>query len=199
MKLKTAVEGLIFFILIFGAFWIVKLSLKDDELPKRVQTLESMKKNGLSFSFQNLKGKVFNFNDFRGKIVLVNLWAHWCAPCVEELPSLINLAQGFPEKLIVIALTSESKEDTAGFISSFKNPGGNFIFAFSDQNIFSPLALPESYIFNADGKLALKVIGPRMWDSLDWRLKINQIFDQREVNQNHAVLRKKLGVKRLRL
>ena len=181
LKLKTAVEILIFLILLFSAFWAVKLSLKDSDLPKRVQKIEDMKQNSLSFSFQNLEKKTFNFNDFKGKVVLVNLWAHWCAPCVEELPSLINLAQFFPDKLIVIALTNESRKQTAGFISDFKKPGKNFIFAFSDKNIFSPTALPESYIFNTEGKLALKIIGPRMWDSLDWRFKINQIFSSPSV------------------
>jgi thiol-disulfide isomerase/thioredoxin len=56
----------------------------------------------------DLQGKVWRLADLRGKAVLINFWASWCAPCQAEMPSLQSLAQFYgPEKLVVLAVNFE--------------------------------------------------------------------------------------------
>ena len=161
-------------VLIAGAVW---LSMEREGDSPRAEKIERMKKGKFSISFKTLKGRAYELEDFRGKVVLVNLWATWCAPCVEELPSLFDLAGRFPDQFVVIALTDEKPHKVSGFLSAFKKPGENFIVGLTSQirDVFSPSALPESYIFDKEGRLFLKVIGPRHWNNLEWQNKIKKL------------------------
>lgn len=178
-KLKLSIDVsaiLILFILIIVAVW---LSVKTETVPERVKKIEKMKKGDFEISFTDLENNQYHLSDFQNSVVLINIWAPWCAPCIEELPSLLKLAQHFPSQLVIIALTDEPQNSVKRFFSSFEKPGKNFIVALSNEikNIFSPSALPESYIFK-NGKMSLKIIGPRNWDSLEWKNKINQLYNK---------------------
>lgn len=162
-------------ILLVGA--VIWFSLKREELPERLQNIEHMQTGGLNFYFRGLNQKDYYLDDFQGKVVLVNIWATWCLPCVEELPSLIKLAQSFPDKLVIIAVTQEDMSVVQNFIKQFGKPGKNFIVGISHEvfKVFAPKALPESYLLDREGKLSEKILGPRIWDSFEWQSKIKQI------------------------
>ena len=155
---------------------VIWFSLDKEDLPERLQQIDEMRKGDLDFSFRGFDQKDYHLAHFRGKIVLINIWATWCLPCVEELPSLMKLAQLFPEKLIVIAVTEEESSVVQAFTKQFGKTGQNFIFGISGEvmKIFSPRALPESYLLDREGKLLEKILGPRVWDSFEWRNKIKK-------------------------
>ncbi len=60
--------------------------------------------------FQNGRGETINFDKFRGKIVLLNIWATWCGPCIRELPALDRLQQRFASSDFVILPISTDRE-----------------------------------------------------------------------------------------
>ena len=164
-----------FLILLVGS--VIWFSLRKEELPERLKNIDHMQKGEWDFSFRDLNQKNYHLVEFQGKVVLINIWATWCLPCVEELPSLIKLAQSFPNKLIVIAVTQEDMSVVQDFIKQFGKTGKNFIVGISNEafEVFSPQALPESYLIDKEGKLLEKILGPRMWDSFEWQSKIDQI------------------------
>ncbi len=166
-----------FSVLIFLVSSAIWLSLKKEELPERLQNIDHMQKGEWDFSFQGLNQKEYRLVGFQGKVVLINVWATWCLPCVEELPSLMKLAQLFPDKLIVVAVTEENSSVVQDFMKQFAKPGKNFIVGVSDEvvQIFAPQALPESYLLDKEGKLLEKILGPRIWDSFEWQSKIEQM------------------------
>ena len=179
MNLKTKIfvdllASVLLLVLVVLAVW---LSIKKETLPQRVQQIKKMEKGHFSFSFYDMKGEERNLKDFKDRVVLVNLWATWCPPCIEELPSLLKLAQMFPDELIILAMTDEPLDIVEKFLSSFDSPGKNFIVALNAdiKKLFYPDALPESYLFNKDLKMVLKIIGPRIWDGLDWQNKIKEL------------------------
>lgn len=57
-----------------------------------------------NFSFKDIHGKTHQFNDYKGKWVIVNYWATYCAPCVAELPALNTIAKRFKDKAVVLGL-----------------------------------------------------------------------------------------------
>ena len=67
------------------------------------------------FQFKDSTGRTLDLNDFKGKFVLLNLWATWCGPCVEEMPSLDALQRDFsPQKLVVVAITEDHERSERG-------------------------------------------------------------------------------------
>jgi thiol-disulfide isomerase/thioredoxin len=53
-------------------------------------------------TFVDAAGKTHSFADYAGKVVVYNIWAEWCGPCVEEMPSLVNLQKAFAGKDVVV-------------------------------------------------------------------------------------------------
>jgi len=161
--------------LLVGA--VIWFSLKKEDLPERLQNINYMQKGEWDFYFRGLNQKDHYLADFRGKVVLINIWATWCLPCVEELPSLMKLAELFPDKLTIIAVTEEDVLVVQDFMEQFSKPGKNFIPGISHEvfKVFAPKALPESYLLDQEGKLLEKILGPRAWDNPEWRNKIDQL------------------------
>ena len=103
----------------------------------------------------------------RGKPVLLNLWATWCAPCVEELPTLNRLATDVGAGGHVIALSQDIGDDPAPMRAFLKQRGWEQIAAWHDPDNAVGLhyggSLPTTILFDAQGKEVARVIG-----ALDW-------------------------------
>jgi peroxiredoxin len=119
------------------------------------------------FSLPMPGGGTFKLSDHRGKVVMVNFWATWCPPCLEEMPAMERLYQqqktaGFT--LVAVSVDTDSKPVTP-FVAKHKL---TFPIALDTKmdlaNSYSVRALPSSFIVARDGNLAALAIGPRHWD-----------------------------------
>src|SRR5713226_957436 len=120
-------------------------------------------------SFTDADGKPVSFADFRGKPMVVNLWATWCKPCLKEMPSLDRLQAEFADKLAVAAVS----EDRGG-----AQRVGPFVAAMGLQKLkiyldpqsdlghaFNVRGLPTSIVIDASGRVVGRVEGAAEWDS----------------------------------
>lgn len=103
---------------------------------------------------------------FRGKPLLVNLWATWCGPCVRELPTLDALAAARPD-LQVVAVSEDSRTDAiAPFLA--KHPAAHLTVLSDAKNVllqrFGADNLPETILFDAHGREVWRLPG-----DLDWQ------------------------------
>lgn len=110
-----------------------------------------------NFVLEDTTGKRLALNDYRGKWVLVNYWATWCPPCLEEIPDLVNLYDQRKDKdLVVIGVAFEykSRQEVADYVDdmlmSYPIVLGNPQVA---QQIGSAEVLPTTYIYDPQGKL----------------------------------------------
>ena len=130
-------------------------------------------------AFKDAAGKDVRLADFRGKVVVVNLWATWCGPCRKEMPTLAALAaleNGHAVKVLPVSVDSASKTDAAkAFIAAnapldfHQDTGPNLPFA------LKPVAagFPTTIIFDKTGRERTRMAG-----ELDWSgAKVRRVID----------------------
>lgn len=122
--------------------------------------------DGVSMKFK-VQSDVLSTNDetLKGKYVLFNFWATWCAPCIKEMPILTKVQTNNKDKLQIVGVLMEKNKDAkelADFMEKFKmnfpvtqgEENYRMAKAFDDVKMF-----PESFLFGPDGKFIKKFIG----------------------------------------
>ena len=114
----------------------------------------------------DLAGTPRTLDDFRGKVVVVNFWATWCEPCLEEMPSMQKLQERFAGRVAVVAVNyGESAPKVSAFL---KRLPVNFT-VLLDPSGDTPRAwrvrlLPASYVVAPDGQVRYSVLGEIDWN-----------------------------------
>jgi thiol-disulfide isomerase/thioredoxin len=135
-------------------------------------------------SFQTRDGKAVTLADFKGQVVLVNFWATWCAPCVEEMPTLDALQQAMGGKAFQVLAVSEDRgglNTVEPFLRQKLNLQALDIYLDSDGALaqdFGLRGMPTTYLLNADGKVVGKLEGPADWNSDAARALVQHYIDR---------------------
>lgn len=103
--------------------------------------------------------------DYRGKIVILNLWATWCPPCIEEIPDLDLLQERMGDKVTILAV---SYDDTESAYKQFVREHRMGFITVHDRDrklkdLYQPTGPPETYVIDRSGKILRKFIGPQRW------------------------------------
>jgi thiol-disulfide isomerase/thioredoxin len=115
-------------------------------------------------------GKDRTLADFKGKVVVLNLWATWCTPCVAEMPTLERLQQKMGENDVVVIALSIDRGGVDTVREFFERVGVKALPVFVDptmraQSTLSAFGLPTTIIIDRDGKERGRLLGPAEWDS----------------------------------
>lgn len=118
------------------------------------------------FAVEDRAGQVHRLSDFRGKVVLINFWATWCPPCIEEMPSMESLRKEIDEaQLKIMALSvDDSWEPIDTFLEKY--PYGFGIYADFREKIaklYGTHMVPETYVVDKQGVILCKMTGDRDW------------------------------------
>jgi peroxiredoxin len=131
------------------------------------------------FSF-TLEGKPARLADLRGKVVVLNFWATWCPPCVEEMPSLNRLhAQIAVQGGLVLGISvDDSPEAYERFLQQHNITFPNYRDPAKRINAtYGTFMYPETYIIARDGRIARKIIGPQNWQSSDLLAYLKRLLE----------------------
>ncbi len=119
------------------------------------------------FSFQ-LDGKPAHLSDLRGKVVVLNFWATWCPPCVEEAPSLNQLQQAISSRGGVV-LGISVDEDASAYVQFLRTYRINFpTDRDPDRKVageYGSSMYPETYVIDREGNINRKLVGAQNWTS----------------------------------
>ena len=128
---------------------------KATTLPQKVEQVRSLP----YLSMMDLTGNKINLASFRGKKVLVNLWATWCPPCRREIPSIERLYKESDKEKAVFVLLSldENFKAAKEFATSNKLHVPVFYPAEQLPDLFDVDAIPATYIFNEKGELMKEI------------------------------------------
>ena len=121
-------------------------------------------------SFLDGAGKSVSLKDWRGKVVLLNLWATWCAPCREEMPALDRLEKAIgSDKFEVVALAVDKSglEGARKFLDDIKIEN---LKVFADPTAHAGaelkvIGMPTTILIDGQGREIGRLIGPAAWDS----------------------------------
>lgn len=120
-------------------------------------------------AFENPDGESTTLADFRGKPVLVNLWATWCAPCIAEMPTLDRLAARESDRIQVLTISQDSdgRDKIEAF---FAKRGYRHLETWLDPNMALMIelkanTLPTTILYDSDGRELWRVIGMEDWES----------------------------------
>jgi cytochrome c biogenesis protein CcmG/thiol:disulfide interchange protein DsbE len=121
-----------------------------------------------NFSITADGGKTITAREYGGKLLLLNFWATWCPPCVEEVPGLNELARQLGPKGLVILGVSQDKDENAykQFLARYqvafltaRQPSEDI------QLSYGTIQIPESYLIDQNGKVVEKFISSQPWAS----------------------------------
>jgi thiol-disulfide isomerase/thioredoxin len=115
-----------------------------------------------AFQAVDIDGRDISFATWQGKVVVLNVWATWCAPCRREIPMLAGLQETYRDRLLVIGLLQD--EVTTAFAREFaKTSRLNYPIVrttFEIESRFPPvLMLPSTYVIDAAGRLVAMYVG----------------------------------------
>lgn len=153
---------------IFAVCFLFCLGCK--ETPKEVVQKETVVVTAATESqskstFEDLEGNPVELSDYKGKKVLLNFWATWCRPCIEEMPALLKAEAVLENDNYVFLLASDQSIDK---IKAFKEKKGfefNYIKFNGAMSDFEISALPATFIYSEEGKQVNRVDGATEWDS----------------------------------
>jgi thiol-disulfide isomerase/thioredoxin len=138
-------------------------------------------------AFQDQAGAEHHLSDFHGKVTLVNYWATWCTPCVEEMPTLGGLARHFAGRVNVIPISIDTDTSKAkaqdelrrlggGALPFYIEPTSSIIFDIQAQG--APQGMPTSILYDSNGRELLRVTGRGDWVSPEAVAMIDQALKQ---------------------
>ena len=122
-----------------------------------------------TISLTDSDGHSLELSDLRGKLVIVNLWATWCEPCLREMPSLERLQSRLGERIAVLAVSEDrgGNKSVEPFIAKL---GLKSVKIYIDPksevgHAFGARGLPTSFLIDREGKVLGRVEGAAEWDS----------------------------------
>lgn len=123
-----------------------------------------------AFELRDAKGKLHRLNDWKGEVVLVHFWASWCAPCLSEIPKIIELARRLEKmKVKVVAVSLDDQWVEAEKILKSSELPPQLISLLDESKTlpdeFGTYQYPETYLLNKEHKVVFKWVGPQDWTS----------------------------------
>jgi len=119
---------------------------------------------------------------YRGKKLIVNLWATWCGPCITEMPSLVKLAADLKDKDVVIVAISEDRGGKFVVDPFVKEHNITGLPIYLDKTMSTMKAmkqttiLPMTLLIDAEGNEIGRVVGDRDWDSAESKAELAKLF-----------------------
>lgn len=133
------------------------------------------KATATDFTVQLMSGRSFQLSEQKGNVVLMNIWATWCAPCADEMPDFVDLYEKYKDEGLVIlgvSIDEQGKSVVKPFMEKFNVTYPMFIDDGTIMDKYGPtMGIPTSYIIDKQGDLRYFSVGALTKKELEPRLK----------------------------
>lgn len=175
----------LFSIALVAVWWLLKIKFEANTTPESISYVARFEKEGVpAITAPDLDGHAFDLASVKAPVVIVNFWASWCGPCVEEFPSMLKLVDSMKGKVAIVAVSMDDDEkDLRAFTKLFKVPKPGFEVLWDREKkvmgVYGVGKLPESYIVGPDRKLIRKVLGIENWATPNAVAYFNSLAEKR--------------------
>ena len=151
----------------------IQTTLLDQEIPEVGHTAPD-------FTLRNLQGNLEGLVDHKDKVIILNFWATWCAPCLEEMPAFEKLYRRYRSQRVTVLAVSLDKGDISkvkGFVDT-----NNLTFPVlidSDgvaEKLYPSFTIPFTYVIDKEGRVAARVDGAKNWASNETFAALNVLI-----------------------
>ena len=162
LKIPKDIKFLIFFYLFFNVFLSISQT-NEDVPPNNIVQYESPRPIS-SLIFEDFLGNEVNLNNYHGKLIIINFWATWCAPCREEMPSLDALYQDNNFKNLIAFAVNMEQPNTIKTKKFFTDLNIKKLEIFFDSNLnfvkkFKLRGVPTTILINKKGEEFARIVG----------------------------------------
>jgi thiol-disulfide isomerase/thioredoxin len=181
-------KGLIAALVLAALMWTGWAYYKDflqqgQKPPDSTLKLNDLNESLPDFELVDLKGESVSLAKFKDHVIILNFWASWCDPCVEEFPSLLSLLDEFKGKVKLLAISADTElDDMNNFLKAFKANSPHLVVMWDkNQEVakkFGTSVLPESYILGYNNKFYKKVAGVEDWSKPYVREYFKSLVDE---------------------
>jgi cytochrome c biogenesis protein CcmG, thiol:disulfide interchange protein DsbE len=137
-----------------------------------------------AYEVYSLIGDTLHIADYKGSVVVLNVWATWCAPCVREMPALERLHQKLgPRGLEIIAVSVDTTPDADVAVRNFRDRFGLTFPLLRDptgdiQTAYAVSGLPTTFIIDRRGRIQQKLLGAREWDGEEMVAQLEKLLEK---------------------
>ena len=137
------------------------------------------------FSLTDMDGEQHTLDDYRGKVIMLNLWATWCPPCLREIPSMESIFQDLKDKgFVVLAVNQfETPDHVFAYMGQLSvYPTFPVLFDRDSQvsELYGVKGLPTTLLINKQGQVAYRALGGRDFDHPRVRAIVNQLLTEND-------------------
>jgi peroxiredoxin len=167
---------------VFVARGIEDLGHSDVRLAEKLLDVRAVNRAPPPFELESMDGRRVRLADFEDRTVVINFWATWCPPCIEEFPSLRTMVEQFrdrPDFVFLAISTDETWEPVRRFFADappdfpvLLDPGGELARAYGTTKF------PETYVVQR-GQTVGHIVGPRTWDHWYARVYVDRWLQAR--------------------
>ncbi len=149
------------------AFELAQLAAIDDE-------------SGIDEPTRSEQAALVELSSFSDRVVVLNFWATWCEPCEREMPAMERLYQALPREdfeLVAVAI-DDKEEDVRAFQERYRLSFP--ILLDLNQAVYAgyqTMGVPESLLIDRDGRIVERYVGPREWDAIEYKSRIQELID----------------------
>lgn len=135
--------------------------------PTHITKENQIQIKNLDWPLINTKGESINLNDYKGKVLFINLWATWCPPCVGEMPEIQDLHQHFANEDQIEFLMISNEEFSK--INPFMEQRDYSFPVYSSQSKappeFNSTSIPTTFLVSKTGEIVIRETGAANWNS----------------------------------
>src|SRR5690606_4763150 len=136
----------------------------------------STKLTDYNWSLRDENNKVYNLQEAKGKVVLINFWATWCPPCIAEMPSMQKLYNDYNDKIVFLFVTNEGLDVINPFLKKHQYTFGVYRPESNYPAQFDVTSIPRTFLIDKDGNIIIDKSGASNWNSDSVRSIIDSLL-----------------------